>query len=61
MGYSFLLMLKMPHTRKNHSNAMFIASVNRILVAQAAAGLDNNGYPGFGGFFYRIRQREHRV
>ena len=54
-------MLKMAHMGKYHCNAQFITSLDAVLIADAAARLDNRSNARSASRFYTIVKREKSI
>ena len=54
-------MSEVPDPRKDHGHVMFVASLDRVPVANGAAGLDHGRDPCFRGFVDIIAEGEERI
>ena len=54
-------MPEMPHGGENHRDAMFISSLDNLFIADAAAGLNDGGYTGFGCGINAVTEREEGI
>jgi hypothetical protein len=54
-------MMEQPQTAKGHDNAVFIACINYLLVADGTAGLDNGGHTAAMRALNVVTEREESV
>ena len=55
------LVLEMTHTGIDHRNTVFVADIDRQLVLDRSARLDDRRHTGLDRFLYRIRHREEGI
>ena len=56
-----LLMVEQAQTAKGHGNAIFVAGVNDLLVADGTAGLDDGSHAAAAGALDVVAEREECV